>query len=384
MPTAPKSCWLRLATFIYLAMASATAGAMDHVTFRRDERTRNVDGRIVLTAQDGGLLFLARDGVLWRILPTEILKQTTDDVPFRAYSPEQMTKSVLADLPKGFKVYDKAKHYLIYYDSSQAYAAWCGAMFERLYTAFHNAWKIQHFDLVEPEFPLVAIIFSNKASYVKYSKDDLGDAADSIFGYYNMESNRMIMYDLVGVAQNLAGRSGGIAQINQLIASSNSPGMVTTIVHEATHQIAFNSGLHQRLSDCPKWFSEGIAMYCETPDLKGTKGWAGIGVVNTNRLEQFRLYQQKRPADSLKTLISGDQRLVNPEQVVEAYSESWALTFYLIHKHPKEYVAYLRVLSRKQPLVVDTKATRIAEFEKQFGPLEKLDADFLNFMQAVH
>ena len=160
--------------------------------------------------------------------------------------------------------------------------------------------------------------------------------------------------------------------------------MVTTIVHEATHQIAFNSGLHQRLSDCPKWFSEGIAMYCETPDLKGTKGWAGIGVVNSNRLEQFRLYQQKRPADSLEKLIGGDQRLVNPEQVVEAYSESWALTFYLIHKHPKEYVAYLRVLSRKQPLVVDTKATRIAEFEKQFGPLDKLDADFVNFMQGVH
>ncbi len=366
---------------------------MDHVTFRREGRTRNadgrvvpltVDGRIVLTAQDGGLLFLARDGVLWRILPMEIVKQTTDDVPFRAYSPEQMTKSVLADLPKGFKVYDKAKHYLIYYDSSQAYAAWCGAMFERLYTAFYNAWKIQHFDLVEPEFPLVAIIFSNKASYVNYSKDELGDAADSIFGYYNMESNRMIMYDLVGVAQRLAGRSGGIAQINELIARSNSPGMVTTIVHEATHQIAFNSGLHQRLSDCPKWFSEGIAMYCETPDLKGTKGWAGIGVVNSNRLEQFRLYQQKRPADSLEKLIGGDQRLVNPEQVVEAYSESWALTFYLIHKHPKEYVAYLRVLSRKQPLVVDTKATRIAEFEKQFGPLDKLDADFVNFMQGVH
>ena len=59
---------------------------------------------------------------------------------------------------------------------------------------------------------------------------------------------------------------------------------VSTIVHEATHQIAFNSGLHQRLSDCPKWFSEGVAMYCETPDLKSSEGWAGIGAVNRNRL----------------------------------------------------------------------------------------------------
>ncbi len=51
-----------------------------------------------------------------------------------------MTKSVLADLPKGFKVYDKTPHYLIFYDTSQAYAQWCGALFERLYAAFRNAW----------------------------------------------------------------------------------------------------------------------------------------------------------------------------------------------------------------------------------------------------
>jgi hypothetical protein len=55
----------------------------------------------------------------------------------------------------------------------------------------------------------VAIIFSDKASYVKYSQKELGDAADSIFGYYNMESNQMIMYDLVGMAVNRPGRSVG-------------------------------------------------------------------------------------------------------------------------------------------------------------------------------
>ena len=73
---------------------------------------------------------------------------------------------------------------------------------------------------------------------------------------------------------------------------------------------------------------------------------------------------------------------MNAKQAVDAYAEAWALTYYLIHKHPKEYVAYLKVLSRKQPLVRDDKATRLAEFEKQFGPLDKLDVDFLNYMQT--
>ena len=368
--TAPKSCWFRLA-MIVVGMACSSAAAMDHVTLRRDGGTLYVDGRIVLTAQDGGLLFMARDGVLWRILPTELVKHTTDGAPFRACPAAQMTKSVLADLPKGFRVYDKAAHYLIVYDTSPAYAQWCGALFERLYAAFRTDWNRRGFEMAEPEFRLVAIIFSDKAAYVTFSQKDLGNAADSIFGYYNMESNRMVMYELAGVTVNGPRRATG----------PGASGAVTTIVHEATHQIAFNSGLHQRLSDCPKWFSEGIAMYCETPDLGRGKGWAGIGVVNRARFGQFQQYLLKRPTDSLKTLISSDNRLVDVTQAVDAYAESWALTYFLIHRHPKEYVAYLKVLARKRPLEYDDKATRLAEFEKQFGPLDKVDADFLNYVR---
>ena len=137
--TLRKSRWLPMAMFV-IAVACLSAEAMDHVTLRRQRQVLYLDGRIVLNAQDGGLLFLARDGVLWRVLATELVKHSTDDTPFRAYPPEQMTKSVLADLPKGFTVY-KTAHYLIFYDTSRAYAQWCGALFERLYTAFRNDWS---------------------------------------------------------------------------------------------------------------------------------------------------------------------------------------------------------------------------------------------------
>ncbi len=378
---APSKFRCFLSAALTVAITCSSAAAMDHVMVRRDRQTLPVDGRVVLVAQDGGLLLLARDGQLWRILPPEIVKRTSNDAPFRAYTPEQMTKSVMAELPKGFEVYQTA-HYMIVHNTSRAYAQWCGALFERLYLAFRNAWTHQGFQMVEPEFRLVAIIFSEKAAYVKYSQKELGNAADSIFGYYNMESNRMVMYDLAGVAVNRPGRSVGVGHFSQFLANPNASGAISTIVHEATHQIAFNSGLHQRLSDCPKWFSEGIAMYCETPDLKGTKGWAGIGAVNRTRLAQFWQYQQQRPADSLTTLISTDKRLVEPKEAIDAYAESWALTYYLLHKHPKQYVAYLKVLSRKQPLVFDEKAKRIEEFEKQFGPIDKLNTDFINYMRT--
>jgi len=374
-----------LALLIF-GLGTSIARGMDHVTFQRGGDRCEVDGRIVLKAEDGGLLFLSRDGLLWRILPKEIGNSTYDDVAFHAYAADEFVKRTLEQLPKGFEVH-KTEHYFIFYNGSKAYAAWCGSLFERLYMAFRNYWSRQGLESSKPEFPLVAVVFANKRSYVSYAEKTLGEAAESIIGYYEPETtNRIIMYDLTapdGIAEaGRRGRNVGAAQISQFLASPKAAEAVCTIVHEATHQIAFNSGLHQRLSDCPKWFSEGIAMYFETPDLGKSRGWAGVGAVNRGRLAQFQQFlQQRRPVKSLKSLIVDDGRLIDVDEGKDAYSESWALTYFLIHKHSKEYIAYLKLLSRKQPLVKDDKATRLAEFEKHFGRIDALEGEFVNYME---
>ena len=51
------------------------------------------------------------------------------------------------------------------------------------------------------------------------------------------------------------------------------PGVTVTVIHEATHQIAFNCGLHTRYADNPLWLTEGMALYFETPDLRSRSGW---------------------------------------------------------------------------------------------------------------
>ena len=43
---------------------------------------------------------------------------------------------------------------------------------------------------------------------------------------------------------------------------------IATILHEACHQIAFNTGLQTRLGDYPLWVSEGIATFFEATDLR--------------------------------------------------------------------------------------------------------------------
>ena len=121
-------------------------------------------------------------------------------------------------------------------------------------------------------------------------------------------------------------------------------------------------------------------MFFETPDLKSAKGWSGIGAINYPRLDRFQEYLRRRPADSLETLISTDKRFRDTKQGLDAYAEAWALTYFLIHQKPKEYVAYLKLLSQKKPLLTDTPEKRIEEFEKIFGNRQKLDEDFTRYM----
>ncbi len=360
------------------------AVALEHVTLRQQGKEVSVDGRLLTEAQDGGMLVLAQDGVIWTVQPQDLVRRTHDDEMLEPLSPDRLSKQLLAELPQGFNVY-RSPHYVILYATSKEYAQWCGSLFERLYGAFTVFWKRNGFQLSEPEFPLVAVLFADQKSYLAHAKKEIGPSAESIIGYFSLKTNRMTMGDLTGAAWRAGGRRGSpSAEVARILAQPEAERMVSTIVHEATHQLAFNCGLHARFSDCPLWFGEGIAMYFETPDTKNTKGWGTVGLVNRSRLAQFREYLARRPADSLVTLLSDDARLRDEKKALDAYAEAWALTYYLIHRRPKEYVAYLETLSAKKPMVWDDPATRLKEFKEAFGDdLKKLDSDFLLYTSRL-
>ena len=373
---------LALASWAALALRAA---AVEHVVFRNKGTERRVAGQVVVVAEDGGLLLRGPDDVLWAIEPGDLIERRRDDAPFAYLSPEEFERQLLGRLPPGFDVH-RTTHYVICYNTPREYAAWCGSLFERLYMAFTNYWSRRGFQLSDPPLPLPAIVFADRDSYRQYARGELGELAKSIPGYYSLTTNRMTMYDLTGAAA--AGppprRNTSQAQINRILSQPEAERTVATIVHEATHQIAFNCGLHTRLSDCPLWVSEGIALYFETPDLTSRKGWKSIGAVNQVHLAQFREYLVRRPADSLVSLLTDDKRFRAPATSRDAYSEAWALTYYLMSRRPKDHVAYVRLLSRKKPLVWDDAQTRLADFRQAFGDdLSKIDAEMVRFIRSL-
>jgi hypothetical protein len=361
---------------------SPAADALDYIQLQRHGRTQHVSGKLIVEAQDGGLLLQAPDGVLWAVEPDELVKHTSDDEPFAPADAEALSKKLLEELGDGFSIHTTA-HYVIAYNTSKAYAQWCGALYERLYASFYNYWERRGLKLVQPQHPLVAVVFDRKESYIGYARPELGEAAEAIPGYYNLQSNRIAMYDLT--AANARGsRRGTMAQINAVLARPEAAANVATIIHEATHQLAFNSGIHQRLADIPKWLSEGFAMFFETPDLESSKGWRTIGGINRPRLVLLRQSLAKRPADSLTTLLASDARFLDTATAQQAYAEAWALNYYLINKYPKTYHEYLKRLGAKGALLQDTPEERLAEFREVFAvDLETLERDFLKYVRNL-
>ncbi len=334
--------------------------AVETVRFDDGQSQRTVVGRVLVEAQDGGLMIQADGGRIWTIYPDKLIDRGSDETEFKPIDAQSMQQRLQQELPTGFEVF-RTSHYVIGYNSSETYARRVAALYEQLYRGFYTYWKNQQWKLPEPEFPLVSLVFKDRDDFLAHAEAEIGDTARAVIGYYHLGTNRMVTYHIPNFERNSA-----------------------TIIHEATHQLAYNCGLQRRYADNPMWVSEGLATYFETPDRRNPKKWRGIGRVNQVNLARWRKYEPMRPAESLATLLSDDMRYRISTTAEAAYAEGWALTYFLINTRRKEYVDFLQKLSEGKPASERTDRERIEMFETAFhGSLSEIDEALVAYMRRV-
>ncbi len=360
--TATSALAVETITFTQNAASRTTNGGPEMTSggSHSNSETKTVVGEVLVASQDGGVMIAADDGRIWTLQPEQIVERKHDDEPLRPVTADEMTRRILNDLPSGFEVYRTA-NYSIIHNTSEAYAKNVGTLFEQLYRGFYAYWKNQSWELPQPKYPLVALVFANHDDFLRYAIAEVGDTGKSVIGYYHLATNRMTTFDVPNLERNIA-----------------------TIIHEATHQLAYNVGMQQRFADNPMWVSEGLATYFEAPDFSNPRGWRTIGKVNQVNLARWKKYVANRPGQSLSTLLADDMRFRNASTATDAYAEGWALTYFLIKTKRDEYVEYLKQLSTGRPLAEKTPRERIESFELAFGDtLANLDKQFLTYMQRV-
>jgi hypothetical protein len=139
-----------------------------------------------------------------------------------------------------------------------------------------------------------------------------------------------------------------------------------TIIHEATHQTAYNTGIHNRLNDTPGWVVEGLATMFEAPGVWDARHNPQLAQrINRYYLKRFRLFLDKRQKNWLPRLVASDQSFAVLSET--AYGQSWALTFYLMEKQPRQFGDYLRKTVRRPAAKQYTPKARLADFTSVFG-----------------
>ncbi len=377
-----------LRTFICaLLMLAITAPTIaDEITFMRGDKTITAIGEILAEADNGDILFLGQDGRLRIVEGNELKEKIDNDDEVEPLSQKEISEKLLAELPEGFRIHT-TKNFVIAYNTERAYAKWIGGLYERLFRGFISHWdRKRKFKLnSKPKYPLVAVVFSTHAEYSRYVEAELGQPPGNMVAYYNLLSNRVAMYDLTSGLLQPGAELKNDRNITQILNAPNSLDMVATVVHEGTHQLMFNTGMQTRMSDTPLWINEGLAMFFETPDMNNRSGWRSIGQVNLPRLRQFRQDFNTRPEGAFASMLSDDSRFNDPATASYAYSEAWSFNYFLLNKHSKEYVEYLKHMSSKEPLDYDSPEERLAEFKQFLGnDLESLEREFLLFIRDLN
>jgi len=354
--------WLPLAASACVAFAAPETTA-ERIEVRTTADGRRVEGAVVVEAEDGGVLLELADQRYELLQPDQIADRRPLPGGRPAESPREVGRRILGELPPGFQVH-VTKHFVVCFDTSRDYAVWCAALFERLSDTFLTYWSNAGLDVRRPAQPLIVVIFAARRDYEAFAARDLGAAADRVVGYYNMLTNRVTTFDLTqsDTLRRPGGRPGHKGA--EILASPEAAGLVATLVHEATHQMAFNCGLHRRLAPVPVWLSEGVATCFETPDLGHERGWRGIGGVNQPRLEH---YLQTYRAGWLREIVADDEPFRRAEDGIDWYARAWALTHFLMKTRRAALVDYLEVMATKTPCGSDPAERRLGEFERAFG-----------------
>ncbi len=369
---------LKVLGTIFLILILPTSGwAIDVVKIRGDMGITEVTGKILVQAVDGGVLLLTPVGILMPLGGSEVVEVGQNDLPFQAATAKEAAAYWLERLPKNFEVYTTA-HYVVLHNASRDYARWCGSLLERLYAGFTAYFSHKGLAIERPAFPLVIVVFATRQQYIEHCHQEVGDGIERIQGHYNLETNVVTTYDLTG-----SNGTATAAQISRYIMQPGVQQTITTLVHEATHQLVNNSGVTCRWTDTPQWVSEGLAMFFETPDLRSSRGWSTVGALNHERLQRFRAYLSQRPSDSMVTLIRDNSRFQNFSTAMDAYAEAWALTYFLLQQKGQAFMAYLARLREKTPLVYDSPEVRIEDFRQAFGDLGQLESEFLRYISRL-
>jgi len=378
----------RIFFILILAFIARPLDALETVRFKaKDGKEKESVGRILLKGPQGEFVLQTQDGQLFEIQPGSIISHESNQTPFVPLTQKELEEQLRDEFGADFRILS-TDHYLIVYNTSERYAKWIGDYLDPFYKKYRTTWTKFGLDLKEPDFPLVAVLFSDKKQFEQYARKEVGDTFSlEMNAYYHKWTNRIVLCDLSGIEKQLEEMVSGRVPRN-MNALLNRPGAgqnLSAMIHEAAHQIGCNTGMFSRLApQIPLWLLEGIAMLHEIPDLNTPRLVPDEPKVNKKRLGELHAFSRKTSNLPIQIMLQTDTVLRSTQTAQDYYGLSWGFTYFLYKHKPKEFATYLREMALKTAADVDSPTLRLHDFENHFGKdWNKLQRDFTRRVQTL-
>ena len=309
---------------------------------------------------------MTRDGFLLEFSPDAAKNFEKTETGFRSYSQGEMRAALIREFGRQFEV-SGTGHYLVVHPAGQR-NKWA-PRFEELYRSFVHYFSARTFQLDAPQFPLVAVVFPTELKFQRHLHHSGARRRGRTLGFYSPTTNRILLYD------SSQGKPADDASwhVN-----------AETIIHEAAHQSAFNTGVHSRYTMPPRWVVEGLGTMFEAPGVWNSRQYRRReDRINRGQLAAFKRYVAAgRPRGLLAQFVSTDRAY---DANVEAfYAEAWALSFFLVETRPRQYIEYLQRTASQPRFTVYRAPQRLRDFTQVFGTdLIMLEARFLRFVAKL-
>ncbi len=281
-------------------------------------------------------------------------------------------------------------------------------LLEQVYDSFFMKYALEGYPLKVPREPMRVVLFDDHADYLNFVKL-LDPALKRAAGFYSPEENIAIFYrqktdeafkganqlvellrDLRDTARRTRAAGAGelirFAKTLELIIDIEGENQeIEVVTHEATHQLAANSGLLERERFFVRWAHEGLASYFESPK---EATWAGIGAVNAQRLGFYRILERDPEHSSIEFVVTDKifDFAGSSFSVQAAYGQAWALTHFLMDKHLEELMEFYKLMAKDDFETERNEAWRqktLATFRECFGDLGTLEREWRSYMRTL-
>lgn len=279
-------------------------------------------------------------------------------------------------------------------------------LLERVYESFLLTFYSHGVDLELPKQRLQVALFNNYADFKDFSTR-LSSELVNVAGFYLPVQNISFFFDhgssetfqelnklataLKDVGQGAVKMKARNAKdimrlaktVDLLIQIDQESNDIEVVSHEATHQMAANTGLFPHHVRVPSWVHEGLAAYFESPN---DGAWSGIGAVNERRIRYYRALEPDRVHSNLDFIV-GDQIFdyaASLGATLHGYGQAWALTHFLVEKHFDELMRFYKALGELPPDINFTPDVLNALFDRTFGAdRQSLDQEWRSYMRSL-